>query len=252
MKLVWGKSGDFIECIPLDMEFVEYWINSQQDFIWQTTSCCPQLDLINELNTLLLSVNKELVKVKIKLIDLPITGTDQNQLNELHRNWVLLFKAHPNIGNLFDEFFKTSMSRINKALHLLEESWKLQLNANHPPIKRKHPILSYFGQSNIKIKYENLGRSSYSKWLNFDNSVHTNDTNNFNEFHNMILLNLLRTFVEEPPQEYVTWCNKFSIIPNPNNIMIANFANLEENLNTYRTLFMKNFVLDNNDVIFTL
>jgi hypothetical protein len=250
MKLVWGKSGDFIKCIPIDIGFVEYWIDSQQNFIWQTTSCFPQRDLIDELNTLIIDVDKELSRIKIRLIDSPIT-IDQSTINILHTNWVLLFKKHPNINKLFGISFKNKMDRINKALHELEESWKLQIFTDGEPIVTDYQIPTIFGKSNIEIPYENLGRSSYNKWANFDNNI-TEDTNDFNELHYKVQIHLNRTYTTQPPIEYVNWCKELSIIPRPNHLLLANFSNLETKQDTYRALFMKNFVLDNNDVIFTL
>lgn len=250
MKLVWGKSGDFIECIPIDIGFAEYWIDSQQNFIWQTTSCFPQHDLINELNSLIGDVDKELSKIKIRLIDSSMT-IDQSKINMLHTNWVRLFKKHPNINKLFGIDFKNKMDRINKALHELEESWKLQMFANREPRVIDYQLPIIFGKSNIEIPYENLGRSSYNKWANFDNNI-TEDTNDFNELHYKVQINLNRPYTTQAPIEYVKWCGELSIIPKSNELLLANFSNLETKLDTYRTLFMKNFVLDNNDVIFTL
>ena len=251
MKLVWKKSGDFIECIPINIGFAEYWIDSQQDFIWQTTnSVFPQHDLIDELNTLILDVDKELTKIKIRLVDSSIT-VDQSKINMLHTNCVLLLKKYPNINKLFGISFKNKMSRINKALHELEDSWKLQMFTDHEPKIMGYQPPTIFGKSNIIIPYENLGRSSYNKWANFDNNI-TEDTNEFNELHYKVQINLQRPYTTQAPMEYINWCGQLSIAPKPNELLLANLVNLEENLSTYRALFMKNFVLDNNDVIFTL
>jgi hypothetical protein len=52
--------------------------------------------------------------------------------------------------------------------------------------------------------------------------------------------------------DYVYWTVAKGFDPLPNELLLANFKNLETKQGTYRALFMKNFVLDNNDVIFTL
>jgi len=134
MKLVWQKSGDYIECDPIDHLLVEFWLDKQKGQTWSTTTVMPQELLISELNYLVKNVSFHLDKVKIKLIDLPITGIDQLQLNTLHRNWVLLHQNHPNISALFDPAtdhqFKSYMDRINKVLHQVEESFKLVMTSD--------------------------------------------------------------------------------------------------------------------------
>lgn len=252
MKLVWSKSGDQIECTPLDQGFVEFWLDKQSTLIWTTKSIFPQAELIAELNVLLAEISGRLAKVKIVLVDMPITGIDQNQLNILHRNWVLMHKQHPNISALFGDDFRVSLDRINIALHDLEESWKARLHIVHDPISVDCQRPEFFGKSNLEIPHQNLGRCSYNKWSNFDTSVHTIDTNNFDELHTIVSMNLSQPYITEAPREYAAWCDLHNIKATPNTLMLANFVNIDCKLETYRALFMKNFVLDNNDVIFTL
>jgi hypothetical protein len=152
---------------------------------------------------------------------------------------------------LFGVEFKKDIERINKALHEIEENWVSRLQSNNNPLPGTPLIPGYFGQANIKIPYENLGRSSYNKWLNFDNSLETSDTNNFNELHNKLTLNLNRTFIIDPPAAYVEWTVKKGFKSLPNDLLLANFVDLETKQHIYRALFMKNFVLERNNVIFT-
>jgi len=253
--MIWKKSGDFIVCDVINHELAEYWLEKQAGQTWATTSVLPQTLLIIELDHLVRSVSFHLNKVKIKLIDLPITGIDQDQLNTLHRNWVLLHQNHPNISALFDPAtdhqFKNNMDRINKILHQLEESFKLVLTSDEYFIERPANISNIFGHSNIKFPFENLGRSTFNKWKNFDDSVATSDTNNFDELPNSLVINLDRTYVSKPPLDYTEWCNNLNVVPTPNELLLANFKDLATNLTAYRELFLNNFTLANNDVIFT-
>jgi hypothetical protein len=250
MKLIWQKTGDYIVCDPLDHKFVEYWLENQNKFVWQTTNCFPQQQLISELSYLVEQIQKDLNKVKIKLIETPI-DFNQNTLNILHRRWVQLHIEYPNISTLFDTNFKISLNRINKALHELEESWSLKLSSDNTPLTAYDKLPRLFGQANINLPYENLGRSSYNKWLNFDESLETTDTNNFNELYNKISINLNRSFIIDPPKDYVNWTRNKGFEAVPNKLQLANFINLDTKQDIYRSLFMKNFVLDLNDVIFT-
>jgi hypothetical protein len=250
MKLVWQKTGDYINCDPVDHSFVEYWLSEQDRFIWNTTSVLPQQLLINSLAHLVDRVQLKLSKLKIQLVD-SADYTSQSTLNTLHRNWVQLHLDHPNITNVFGHEFKLDLARINKVLHELEESWKLRLCSDNNAFPNETTLPNHFGQSNIKLLYENLGRSSYNKWLNFDESLETTDTNNFNELHHMMSVNLNRSFISEPPDKYVYWALSKGFDPVPNELLLANFSDLETKQDTYRALFMKNFVLERNDVIFT-
>lgn len=251
MKLVWQKTGDYIDCDPVNHSFVEYWLAEQDHFIWNTTSVFPQKLLLSDLSDLISRVQTNLSKLKIKLIDAD-SYIDQSTLNTLHRNWVQLHLKYPNISNVFGDQFRIDMERINKTLHQLEESWTLRLSSENDVLSPDQKLPNQFGQSNIKLPYENLGRSTYNKWLNFDESLNTADTNNFNELHNKIAVNLNRSFISDPPIDYVYWTITKGFDPLPNELLLANFKDLETKQGTYRTLFMKNFVLDNNDVIFTL
>lgn len=250
MKLIWQKTGDYIDCVPVDHTFVEYWLEQQDNFVWTAFSSFPQQSLIDELRDLVNKVQVDLSKVKIKLIESTDNFESQLTLNILHRRWVEIHLAYPNISKLFGNEFKTRLDRINKALHELEESWFLRLSSNNSPLTTT-TLPNYFGQSNIKLPYENLGRSSYNKWLNFDESLETSDTNNFDELYNNISINLNRSFIGDPPTDYVYWAIRKGFDPVPNELLLANFSNLETKQDTYRALFMKNFVLDHNDVIFT-
>jgi hypothetical protein len=250
MKLIWQKTGDYIDCDPIDHNFVEYWLNLQKSFVWNTTSVLPQQELLDELSNLVDRVHTKLSKLKIKLIDTPADYTSQSTLNILHRNWVQLHLKYPNFLSLFDNEFKIDIARINKTLHELEISWTLGLQSDNNFLLRPRVLPNFFGQSNIKIPYENLGRSSYNKWLNFDESLETSDTNNFKEIYNKLSVNLNRSFISDFPKDYVSWINTKGFTATPNELLLANFANLDTKQDTYRTLFMKNFVLELNDVIF--
>ena len=250
MKLVWQKTGDYINCDPVDHGFVEYWLDKQQEFIWKTTSVLPQQELLEELSNLVDRVHTRLGKLKIQLVETPADYMSQNTLNTLHRNWVQLHLKYPNFLSLFDKQFSIDVARINKALHELEISWSLLLESNNTILPTMGDLPSLFGQSNIKVPYENLGRSSYNKWLNFDESLETSDTNNFKEIYNKLSINLNRSFISDAPVDYVNWISYKGFPVTPNELLLANFADLDTKQHTYRTLFMKNFVLGCNDVIF--
>jgi hypothetical protein len=102
-----------------------------------------------------------------------------------------------------------------------------------------------FGVSNINIKFNSLGRSTYNKWKNFDMPT-VEDTNNFDEIYTELDINLAKPYTKTAPAEYVNWANQNKITPIGNNLGLANFYKLEENLTQYRKMFYNNFRLSGN------
>jgi hypothetical protein len=251
MKLVWNKTGDFITCNPVDPAFVEFWLSKFSERIWANTSQQDQTVLIDKLQSELTVAQEYLSKLKIlKLFDCNLDCINQSNLNSIHRNWVLIHQQYPNIYKLFDERFRISMYNINKVLHAVEESWHVELETDKVALESSY-IPNTFGRSNITIPYENLGRSTYNKWLNFDN-VDGADTNNFREIYGKLTCNLHRNYSQQPPEDYVIWAKQRDLSINPSNlILLANFNKLDDNLHKYRELFLNNFVIERNYVIFT-
>jgi hypothetical protein len=250
MKLVWNKTGDHIICEPVDQEFANYWLSEFKELTWNVNSTLSQHISLSYLKDLLESVQSCLDRLKLLLYSSDIECIDQNFLNEIHRNWVIIHQKYPNIYRLFDNKFKDDMNKINKIIHEIEESWQVNLETKHI-LQNVGNVPNMFGKSNLMIPYENLGRSNYNKWLNFDNIVDTLDTNDFREIYGKLNFNLNRHFVSFPPIEYVQWAGNNKLSVKPNVLLLANFKELEKNLYRYRKLFLDNFVLEQNDVIFT-
>lgn len=248
MKLVWKRTGDFINCVAIDNELTEFWLEQHFNHIWGSSQL-HKLSQIETLNNILIDLQSH----GINLINLPLDPIDQNQLNELHKNWVQMHQMNliP-ADKLNDRSIKLSIDSVNKILHGLETAWVVRVNSKTALFTTSPSnIKPIFGKSNIMLHYDLLGRSTYNKWEFFDNNVHSSDTNDYQQFSNQLVVNLNRTYTQQPPIEYLKWCEEINCIPKPNELLIANFENLQENLTQYRTLFMKNFALIGNDVIFT-
>ena len=250
-KLVWEKTGDTIDIHPVDHAVYGYFVENlnQSD---QNRYRLPSL----ELETLVVELVHDLTTVDTFFqskfdIETWITSTidllDQAQLNHFHRVWAELHLKYPNISVLSDKILPGMNQRlhnINKSIHKLEESFDwLNCQTPTPTVNFSNPfgtqILS-FDTASIQIDYNNLGRSTYNKWKNFDSQVHGNDTNDFDQLYSSIILSLKRPATGTIPKEYMDWAKCHNIQPHGNTLTLAQFDKLEENLLTYRKLIYKN------------
>ena len=250
MKLVWTNSGDYIDCVPVDQAFAEYWLDNQKTIQYKSITENNQLKLCTELTETYARIKLLLDKVKLSIYDIEPSGLIQKDINELHRNWVLLHTKYPKIKLMFGKQFEQDVELLNKLLHEIEKAWATKLKADDAAFVNNHLIPITFGDANIKILYANLGRSTYNKWLNFDYDMGNVDTNDYEELYPLLEFKVAKHYNVDPPKEYQQWCERQGVRPTPDDILLANFKDLSDNLDTYRTLFMKNFVLSNNDVIF--
>ena len=156
---------------------------------------------------------------------------------------------------MFEKHYPESgskVNRINKLIHWLEEAFDnirlttVDTNQNFENIFGSK-ILS-FHVGNILISYNNLGRSTYNKSLNFDDNL-GNDTNDFKSLYTTLKIRISRPVSYQAPPEYVDWCKKNNTLPMGSHVTLANFDNIEENLLLYRQLFYRNQTLDNNFII---
>ena len=102
-----------------------------------------------------------------------------------------------------------------------------------------------FGIFNIVVDYNNLGRSTWHKWQNDDSDIGT-DLNNFSELYTTLKISVGRTQTWSATPKYQTWCERHNLPCVGNQMPLANFDKLDDNLLQYRQLFYKNSLLENN------
>jgi len=256
-KLVWKKTGDFIDLVPVDPEVYVYFVENL-DRTGQNHYSLPEMyldtlanDLINDLTTV-----DTFFQSKFDIepwITHSIDPLDQTQLNHFHRVWVDLHLRYPNVAVLSDKIMPGMAQRlhnINKLIHKLEESFDwLDCKTPSPTTNFPNPFgarILDFGTASIQIDYNNLGRTTYNKWRNFDTDVAGTDTNDFKELYTCIIVSLKRPSRASAPKEYVTWADRHNIQPHGSTLNLAQFDKLEENLLTYRKLIYKNSRITEN------
>jgi hypothetical protein len=170
---------------------------------------------------------------------------DQNYLNRLHREWVKTGQKYPKIILLLKQLGKDLLFRdINLLLHKIEKRCQVEFaNYQSDPYQIDNPFGSRildFNTSNIVMGFDNLGRSSWEKFLNHDENVDDTDTNDQNMLTGRIMINLNRSLSNNPPLEYLHWCQDCSLPVTGARLNMANIQNLSERLSSLRHILMKN------------
>jgi hypothetical protein len=224
MKLIFTSTGDYITIIQDNTEFVEFWHNSinsdgVNSFVIKDQSHILPID---ELTNTLAEVNTVLDKFNINdLTNIDNDWFNQHNLNVLHERWVKLQHHYPTIIQILSKFPDSMLQKfnnINLLIHEIEQTFTcIYENQIRPGIIWQTKNL--FGASilksgmwNVELHYQNLGRSLYDKWINFDNNIFDEDTNNFTHIGGRVIINVGRPYTVSLPNEYVDYCNKHNTL----------------------------------------
>jgi hypothetical protein len=256
-KLIWTVTGDELPLIPCNDALYEYFVNQLETNDINRYTCARMSieESVNNLEQSLQEINPVLVS-KFNITDLIVDNPNwlnQTLLNDLHRAWVKLHVRYPSIESLCEQIKVGSANhfyQINKMLHSLEQEFndvKLTNQLRFFPNIFDEDITS-FGNTNLTINFNNLGRTTLNKWVNFDTVVDDVDTNDFGELWTELTLNLSRSYHCSAPSEYVTWANEHGKRPSGEKIGLANVYRLEENLSRYRELLYTNSRIPQNTI----
>ncbi len=248
-KLRWTVTQDAIDLVVIDHRVYDYFkeqlnINSLNQYSVSHLGYATLSQELQESFGKLKNLFRE--KLRSSIFDFKFDPSNQFDLNHLHRSWVIAHQQYPTVNKLFEPGF---LSRINKLIHYIEElTTPFEISTADPYFTMPNifgtQVLRY-GTFNVTVSFNNLGRSSYNKWINGD-QVHDTDTNNFNEFYTTLRINTNPSIEQTAPSEYVDWCKR-NQMPCVGGIMpLANLDKLEENLLQYRQLFYHNALIENN------
>jgi hypothetical protein len=256
-KLVWIATGDEIELHPVDPEIYGYFVQNLNQTRQNRYRSQPMelAQSITELTNYLTTV-AELFQTKFDIDPWPtpkVDLLDQHCLNLVHKAWVDLHLQYPNIGTLGDKIVtgtRNQLFKINRLIHGIEESFNvLHFETPDPFTNFSNPFgqkILNFDCGGIRIDYNNLGRSTFNKWKNFDDQINGTDVNNFAELYTSITVSLARPYTGTAPKEYLDWASSHNIQPHGSTLNLAQFDKLEENLLKYRQLFYKNSCITDN------
>jgi hypothetical protein len=251
-KLVWSSTGDTIELNPINHDVYNYFVDqlNKNNLNHYAMSDLGFLSLSHELQTNFVLVQKLFrTRLNSSAFDFEFDASNQEHLNSLHRRWVKVHQDFPYIAKLFDTQIPGVLNSINKLIHAIEDLTQA-VEIDSPDTTKVIPnpfgtsILKY-GIFNLSIAFNNLGRTSYNKWLNGDTAQDT-DTNNFSEFYTTIRLKTLPPTEQPAPEEYQEWCQVYGIPFVGNQMPLANFDKVDKNLLQYKQIIYKNSVIENN------
>jgi hypothetical protein len=248
-KLVWKKSGDEIKFSPTFPDLLCYYVDvlnstNANSFSIQTTNF--SVNYVNRLIECIKSIETLSNKIPFEITDWEGDIFNQKYLNQLHRQWVFTGIKYPAIPLLLRKMNNLDIDYrdINLELHKVESSFVYSfINYTQDQYQIDNifgtTVLS-FDQPNISIGFDNLGRSSWEKFCNFDENVSDNDTNNFNKLSGLIHVNLNRPLTRSPPVEYLDWCKLHNVPAVGKTLSLGNIINLDLKLTDFRKILVRN------------
>lgn len=260
MKLVWELSGDTLTIDIENSMLVEYWIDqinvTNKNSFGLLSSAFPLDGLTSNLSDNIKLINEILAKFKINYLSShDYDWLDQDNLNLLHAQWVKLQQDY-NIVTVLSKFNSDILQKfhdINKLIHQIENSsFVSYVNDALATWQTPNPFgtnILHYGTWQVELHYQNLGRSTYEKWFNYDYNILDTDTNNFTHIGGEVHFNLHRPLSINAPVEYVNFCSENKIQPIGCKLPIGNFR---ESLTVVRHLFNKNVPIKNNRLSFTI
>lgn len=260
MKVIWTLTGDVLEIDVTNFKVIDYWLDqlnlSDKNSFRLVDTTFPDRDLVTNLVENIECINQILTKFKLDpLLDSDSDWYNQDNLNLLHNQWVKLQQTHK-IIELLSKFKGDALQKfhdINHLIHKIEFPISIIYNNDKSKIWQTPnpfgPDILQFGIWQIEIDYQNLGRSTFEKWVNYDKNVIDTDTNNFTHFSGRILFNIRHPVNWPAPHDYISYCKKNNVQSYGNKLPIGNF---KDSITTLRHVFYKNIIIDSNSIFFAL
>ena len=260
MKLVWESTGDTLAIAVENLSLVEYWVNqiniSKKNSFELISSSFPLDEVTRDLSNNVKSINEILKKFNLNYLGShEVDFLNQDNLNLIHSQWVKLQQDY-NILSVLSKFGGGVIQKfhdINKLIHQIENSSFINyINDSSTTWQVINPFgaeILQFGTWQVELHYQNLGRSTYEKWFNFDNNLIDTDTNNFTHIGGEVRFHIGRPFRSSAPLEYINFCSTKNIKPYGSKLPIGNF---KEPITVLRHLFNRNVSIKNNRISFTI
>jgi len=261
MRLVWDKTKDYLDINVDNVEVASYWVESLNNTSQNKFHLCSDAFRSDSNISVLLDCldhcNKIFAKLGLDpLMDTSVDFSNQNNLNTLHERWVKIqqkYKIVELLNKISDKKIVVKFHKINSLIHEIENQSRIKyINDDNAVWQVENifgPKILKFGIWQIELHYQNLGRSSFDKWIHHDYNCHDTDTNNFSHFGASVYFNLTRPYTVQPPREYVEYCEKNMIQPHGNVLPIGNFKiDFFELTDTFK----KNVGIKNNKISFEI
>lgn len=260
-KLIWETSGDEIVFKVTFPDLFEYYLDQLKQKNFNKFFCRKK----NFPNNLVLALqhsiqNVEQLKNKLPFIIDDWSGDllDQDYLNKLHRDWVKTGIAHTKIVSLLRIIKNADVDyrNINLYIHELENSFEYEfVNYNQDPFQVENIFgkqTTGFNVDNLMLGFDNLGRSTWEKFRNWDDNIVDTDTNDYQILSGIIEFSLCRPLVQQPPLNYIEWCQHHNVEVTGASISLGNIIDLDKNLTDTRKILIRNTDEQNNQFFFEI
>lgn len=255
-KLVWKQSGDEISFSASSPDLLAYYVETlnatnANDFSLAHSEF--EFENVDKLIQSISNVSQVANKIPFEISNWEGDVFDQTYLNTLHQQWVSTGLKYPMITTLLRKLKNLDVDyrNINSFIHALERSFRYNFK-NY--VCDPYQVDNIFGSSilsfdtpNISIGFDNLGRSSWNKFYNFD--YNDQDTNDYKKLSGLVHVNLNQPVTGYPPPEYVQWCSNKGVPVIGRTLSLGNIVDLEKKLTDLRKIIVRN-VNEQNDRFF--
>ena len=260
-KLIWETSGDEITFKVTFPNLFEYYLDQLKQKKSNKFFCRKKKfsnDLVSALQHSIQNVEQLKDKLPFIIDDWSGDVLDQSYLNKLHRDWVKTGITYPKIISLLRVMKNADVHyrNINSDLHILESSFDYEfVNYNTDPLQVENIFgkkITGFDHDNLMLGFNDLGRSTWHKFVNWDNNVNDMDTNDYQTLSGIINFSLSRPLVNQPPLNYLEWCRRHNIEATGVSISLGNIVDLDKNLTDIRKILIRNTNEQNNQFFFEI
>lgn len=248
-KIIWPASGDAIPFRVSRPDVFEYYIDClKRDDKTQFRQIQSSIDpmIVDRLRGNL-ERTRPIENRGIKILqDWDGDLLDQKFLNQVHHDWVISGQKYPALPSILraqggrDQDYR----EINTTLHALESMFTSQYcNYTHDPYQINNLFgcdIMEFKTDSVMMGFDNLGRSSWNKFLYWDDNVNDIDTNDHQHLSGLLNINLHRPTIWSPPKNYVDWCEQHNQTVVGHRICLGTFIDLDRNLTKYRHIMLAN------------
>jgi len=257
-RLVWLPSGEEVEFRVIWPDFFLYWLGKldQRNMFGQTAPSKVQAAR-SSLAEHIRAIQNISASIPELITTWPDDLFDQRALNQLHRDWVIAGQRFPKLPLLLERMgLEPHWRGINDDIHRLESAfeWQYKNYDLHPwqvPNTFGSAILDH-STANIMLGFDNLGRSSWEKFCNYDTDGIDVDTNNFEMLSGKLEISLNRPLSLTMPENYQNWCALHKVPVVGRHLRIGNFADDHATLNQLRYLFVNNENEPGHKIFFAL
>lgn len=260
-RLTWTSTGDYFDVDPFNAEMSAWFVEQCKVHNSKFTTNVYKTDIEPESANKIMqqseddlhSVNMLLGKFQMPLLQIE-NWFDQNQLNQLHKDWIALLRNHPNIETAMfkiDEQVFNAFHRLNRQIHYIERMFTYKIRSIDS-WRETNPFTNVDfmpGVFNVSLLYVDHGRSSMEKFINYDDSPNDHELSNWKTIGSALEINLSRPYQSEYPSSFLSYCNTHNIKPIDTKLPFGNLVDCKKNLANARQVMNRNHVLADNYLI---